>query len=259
MVASGQLNDVLESERWNAVFSWLLLAVVATTAVESFLDGDLLWVVFPAVVLALALVPPATYRDPTVMLPWEVLALCSLPVGGRALTTTVLTTELATYLSVAALALVVTVELDVFTPIRMPPWFAVLSVVIATMATAGVWAVVQWTADLTLGTTFLYPQPLDRPAWVARGGLFDALVWTASVALSQVSIPVPPSVEAAAHDALMWDFVAATVGGIGAGAVFEFYFRRRTRGADRLPDAASATDEGEAGTGEDRRDGDATP
>jgi hypothetical protein len=235
MVASGDLNHVLESERRNAVLSWLLLAFVAVTAVESFLDGDLLWVVFPAVVLALALVPPALYRKPTVMLPWEVLALCSLPVGGRALATTVLTTNLATYLSVAALALVVAVELDVFTLVRMPPWFAVLFVVLATMATAGVWALVQWTADLSLGTTFLYPEPLDRPTWVARGGLADALLWTAAVVLSQASVPVPEAVEATAHDELMWDFVAATVAGVAAGAVFEFYFRRRTRGERRLP------------------------
>ena len=33
--------------------------------------------------------------------------------------------------------------------------------------------------------------------------------------------------------ALMWDFVAATVAGVVAGLLFEYYFRRRARGADR--------------------------
>jgi len=74
---------------------------------------------------------------------------------GRLLSTTVVTGQLATYLSVAALALVVAVELHAFTPVRMNDAFAVLFVVVTTMATAGVWAVVRWLADGWLGTGFI--------------------------------------------------------------------------------------------------------
>jgi len=101
----------------------------------------------------------------------------------------------ATYLSVAALALVVAVELHVFTPVEMTYWFAVLFVVVATIATAGVWAVVQWLSDIYLGTTFIHSE-----------------------------------------HRLMWDFVAATVVGVIAGVVFEWYFRRFARVGPRLPD-----------------------
>jgi hypothetical protein len=122
MGASGRRNDVLKSEHGNAVLSWLLLASVAATAVESFMDGDLLWAVFPAVVLALALV--------------------------------------------------VAVELDVFTPVRMPAWFAVLSVVIATMATAGGEDVLDAVghvggglvdAELVFGAVGVLESRVDRP------------------------------------------------------------------------------------------------
>jgi hypothetical protein len=142
------------------------------------------------------------------MLPWEMLALASIPVIGRAFLAGVtlggitLTGRIATYLSVAAVALIVAVELDVFTPVKMTHGFAVFFVAIATIATAGIWAVVQWLSDQFLNTAFL----LDgRP-------------------------------EAVIEEALMWDFVAATVTGVLAGVVFEYYFRERTDAERRLPE-----------------------
>jgi hypothetical protein len=230
------LEGLLESRRANAALAWALTGFVALVAVEGFLTGDLLWAAFPLAVAALALVPPLTYRTPTTMLPWEVLALCSLPVLGRALATDVLLSDVSTYLSVAALALVVAVLLDVFTPVRMPPWFAVVFVTIATLATAGVWAVVQWAADVALGTAFIYPEPVARPAYVRDGGFLDGLRWLGEVFLRGGDGLVSAAAEHAAHDALMWDFVAAAVAGVLAGVVFEAYFRRLARGRERLPE-----------------------
>ncbi len=116
------------------------------------------------------------------------------------------TGRVSTYLAVAAIALIVAVELDVFTPVRMNHSFAVFFVVIATMAAAGVWAVVQWLSDLYLGTRLLLN---GRPEHVVEAGL-------------------------------MWDFVAATVAGIGAGVVFAYYVRRQA-GTSRVPEEASLT------------------
>ena len=199
-----RVAQVLESTRTNALLSWLLTAFVGVVVVQNVLAGRLLWAGFAASVAVLALVPPLAHRDPVVMLPWEVLVLGALPLLGRALATAVLTTQVATYLAVAALALVVAVELDVFTSVRMTTWFAVLFVVISTMAAAGVWAVVQWLSDIYLGTAFVVKPGLTPEE-------MDALV--------------------------MWDFVAATAAGVLAGVVFEGYFRRRARGKERLPEA----------------------
>lgn len=201
------LGGVIEDQRFNAFLAWALVLFVLTSIGAAVEEGDLVWAGFTLAILVLAVVPAIAYRDPQVMLPWEVIALASLPVVGRTLIAgetvggVTLTGRVTTYLAVAAVALIVAVELDVFTPVRMNHTFAVLFVVVTTMAAAGLWAIVQWLADVYLGTEFL----LDgRP-------------------------------EEVVETALMWDFVAATIAGIFAGVIFEYYFRRRARTADRLP------------------------
>ncbi|MFB6137521.1 MAG: hypothetical protein ABEJ42_04165 [Halobacteriaceae archaeon] len=209
------VGAVLQDRRRNAVLAWVITAIVAVTAVQSLSAGVYLWGVFALVVAGLAVVPPVTYRDASVMLPVEVLALGALPVLARVVTVQVssppLVGDVFTYLSVAALALVVAVELDVFTPVRMTTWFAVFFVVVATMAAAGVWAVTAWVSDLYLGTTFVLDPALT-----------------------------PEEQEAA----VMWDFVAATLAGVVAGVVFEWYFCRRVHGRERLPERVREVVEG---------------
>jgi len=195
--------DIVGTARGNAVLAWALVAFLGVVVAGALLRGDLLWAGFAAVVAALAVVPPVAYRNPRVMLPWEVLALSALPLIGRTVATWPLAGEFATYLGVAALALVVAVELDTFTSVGMTPGFAVVFVVVATMATAGIWAVLRWSLDVALGTAFL----LD-PALTAEE----------------------------IETALMWEFVYSVGAGGIAGAVFEGYFRRHAGAADRVPE-----------------------
>jgi hypothetical protein len=155
---TGALDRVVEDERVNAAIGWALVAFLGLVVVESVLTGDLLWAGFAGVVAAVTLVPAASHRDWTVMLPWEVVLLAALPIVGRALATLVFTSRVAMYLSVAALALIIAVELHVFTTVEMTYWFAVLFVVVATIATAGVWAVVQWLSDAFLGTSLVHSE-----------------------------------------------------------------------------------------------------
>jgi len=204
-MAETAVDRLLRDARLNAGLAWLLVAGVVATAVGTVLTGDLLWGVFAFTVAGLALLPPLATRDPEVMLPWEVLALAALPVLGRSVATLQITNRVGTYLSVAALALVVAVELHTFTSVSMTAPFAVSFVTIATMAVAAVWAVVRWVADIYLGTAFL----LD-----------------------------PALTEEAIEHGLMLEFVAAFVAGVVAGVVFEFYIRRRARVRRRVPEAA---------------------
>ena len=208
MNRTGRLDTLIGDERTNAAVAWLLVAFVALVAAASALEGDYVWVAFSAAVVAIVVVPPVAFRNGRAMLPWEVLALVALPVFGRAFAAPGLSTDVTTYFAVAALALVVAVELDVFTPVGMTNWFAVLFVVVATMAAAGVWAVVQWASDIFLGTTLVLPaQP-----------------------------PLTDLQEAVALNELMWDFVAATVAGLLAGVVFVLYFRQKADARIRLPE-----------------------
>jgi hypothetical protein len=212
-MATSGLESVVEARRTNAVLAWVLVGVLLASAAGGLITGDLVWVALTAGVAALAVLPAARFRDARAMLPWEVLLLAALPVLSRLLVAGVevfgvtLTGRVSTYFAVAAVALIVAVELDVFTPVRMSHTFAVFFVAIATMAAAGVWAVSKWVSDIAFGTAF-YPPP------------------TASEAALH-----------AAHEALMWDFVAATAIGLLGGLLFEWYFRRWTDTSVRIPDA----------------------
>lgn len=205
------IGRMLQDARRNAVLSWALVAFVVAVAGANLATGDLLWAGFAFTLAVLAVIPPARYRDPTAMLPWEVLLLATLPLLARTVAAfAALGGGIAAYVSVAALALVVAVELHLLTAVEMNYRFAVAFVVITTMATAGVWAVARFAADLALGTTLLLPP----------GGL-DA---------SEEAL-------AAAEHELMVEFVASFIAGVGAGIVFDLYFRRRHSGEELLPDS----------------------
>jgi len=210
MDRTGDLVVLMENTVLNAALGWVFVLFLALIGLESVLDRDWVWVLVAFSVVGLSVLPPLFFRRPAVMLPWELLALVTLPLLGRGIFGG-LVADTAGYLGVAAVALVLAVDLDVFTPVRMTTWFAVVFVVLTTMAAAGVWAVLRWVSDITLGTTLVYPE----------------------------SPPVPPAVESVALEALMWDFVAATLGGVLAGLLFALYFRRIARGRDRLPPAVA--------------------
>jgi hypothetical protein len=195
------VTDLLRDKRLNALGGWIIVVVLFGVAVTSLVRGNLLWTVFAASVTVLAVLPPVLLVNRYAMLPWEILLLAALPVVGRLFATVPVTGNLASYLSVAAIALIIAVELHVFTPVRMTPRFAVVFVAVATMAAAGGWAVVRWGADIMLGTTFV----LD-----------------------------PALTEHEIEEALMWEFVASTIAGLGAGLVFAYYVRRQI-GTKRIP------------------------
>jgi len=200
------VGRLLRDARLNALVAWALLLVMAATVGVAILTGNLVWSGFAAVVVLVALLPPLARRSPRVMLPWEVLLFAGLPILGRSVLPVPQFGLATTYLSVAALALVVAVELHLFTAVKMSPGFAVLFVTVTTIAVAGVWGVVRWLADLYLGTTLLL---------------------------------VPGETELAIERALMIEFLVATAIGVLAGIVFEFYVRRQTSVTARVPEEAT--------------------
>ena len=189
------LATLFKNGRNNALLAWLLVAVLAAVFVESVLDFDRLWILFVAVTAAIVLIPPIAYRDWRVMLPWELLTLALLPILVRALAGGELGL-FAYYLSVAGLALIVTVEFHMFTDLRLNHWFAVFFVVLTTMASVAAWAVIRWNSDRLLGTEFLLQPGVSQDA---------------------------------ANAALMIEFLWVTLAGLVAGILFDAYFRGRGR------------------------------
>jgi hypothetical protein len=139
------LAGLFDDHRVNALLAWVVVGLFLADAGTEFALGELPSALFALGVAALAVLPAVRFGNPKIMLPWEVLALAALPVLGRLFATVPITEALATYLAIAAIALVVAVELHVFTAVRMTLGFAITSVVVFTMAAAGTWAVVRWT------------------------------------------------------------------------------------------------------------------
>lgn len=198
---SADVTDLLGDRRVNALLAWLVVGLILAAVAGSVAGGEPLWAVFTGVLAAVVLLPPLSYRNVDAMLPWEIVLLSALPVVGRLFATVPVTGNLATYLSVAAIALIVAVELQLFTPVKMTPRFAVVFVGVATMAAAGVWAVVRWGTDQLFGTSFILDPALS---------------------------------EHAIEEGLMWEFVASTLAGVGAGIVFALYINYKV-GTARLP------------------------
>ena len=189
------LARLFRSGRTNATIAWFLVALLGGVIVESLLDVDRLWIVFTTATAVIVLIPPVAYREWRMMLPWELLTLALLPIWVRAL----FGGELGTfgyYLSVAGLALIVTVELHMFTSVRFTHWFAVLLVVLTTLASGAAWAVLRWSADQRFGTSFLLESEVTQDT---------------------------------ATEALMIELLWITQAGLFAGVLFEAYFRRRGR------------------------------
>ncbi|RXK51129.1 hypothetical protein [Halorientalis pallida] len=152
------VSRLLRSRRGNAVLAWALVGLVLITSLASVATGNLLWTAFTVVVAAIALLPPLQLRSVWVMPPWEIVFLATAPVLAHLFAIELLTGQAGNtgrYVSVAALALLVAVDLDGFTAVEMNEGFGALFVVVTTLATAGVWAVVRWTADGLFATGFL--------------------------------------------------------------------------------------------------------
>lgn len=142
-------------ERANAILGWALTAVVAATAVESFLTGALLWGGFALLVVAVTAIPAVSTGDLTVFVHWPLLLSAALAAIVRAFG---LFPEITGYVAVATLALVVVVELDEFTPVDMSRRFAVGFAVLTTMAVQALWTIAQYASDRWVGTEFLRSQ-----------------------------------------------------------------------------------------------------
>ncbi|AFZ71953.1 hypothetical protein [Natronobacterium gregoryi] len=195
MERTDDVSGLLSETGPNAVAAWLVVGVLALTGVRTALEGAFDWTFITLSVVAVALVPAGAFRDPRVMPPWELIVIVAIPILWQALLGWGFLTDVLTYLAIAALALLIAVELHQFTTVRMNHTFAIVLVVLTTLAVAGVWNVLQWLADVFFGTEFL----LD-------GRSQDAI-----------------------NADVMLEFIYAGIAGVGGGLLFDLYFRSRDR------------------------------
>ncbi|MES3160716.1 MAG: hypothetical protein PPP55_03990 [Halorubrum sp.] len=212
MSAAGGLASHFLQSRRNTALSWLFVTVLLATAVWGVAFDRFEAVLFSVVAVAVIAAPVVKFRDPSVIAPWYFVGLVALPVLWESLVPVPLVTNIVSSLAVATLGLLVVVELDRFTRLRLVPWFAVSLTVLLTLALSGLLNILRWSSDVVFETTFL----LD-----GRSG--DAV-----------------------NAAVMIEFIYATVAGVLAGGLFYLYFRRTAGAAG--PSDASVTDPATAAT-----------
>ena len=176
-----------------AQVSWVACTLLFLCTVYVVLDADIIWSVFGVVALSLYVLPIVTTRDPFQALPWEMTLLLASPIvlhiseGSRALSESIgwwdNLTSLAFAFSFATIGFLLTLELDMYTDVRMNKPFSVFFVIIFTVAVSGFWQVGEYLSDVVAGTDNLVSnhQVMKEFLWVTFGGFVMGLVYRAYI------------------------------------------------------------------------------
>ncbi|QRV14735.1 hypothetical protein JMJ58_17705 [Haloterrigena salifodinae] len=171
------LAELVRDERTNAIIGWLLASIVALVGLESVFAGVLLWGGFELLIVVAVAAPALTTGDWTAVVSWPLLAVVAFATVASA---AVFPFETSVYITVAALALIVVVELEAFTGVELSRRFSVGFAVLTTMALQALWTVAQFYSDRWLGTEYLRSQSELQWDFVvvtvvgfALGGLFQ--------------------------------------------------------------------------------------
>lgn len=139
----------------NAALSWAITGILVVVLARGFVASELAQVALTTGVVIITVIPPLAARSPRLMLPWELLLLATVPIVAQVLPLPAATTTFVQYLSVAAFALIIVVELHAFTELSVTHGLSVALVTLTTLASAGIWAVLRYQSDQLLGTAFL--------------------------------------------------------------------------------------------------------
>lgn len=172
-----------------AELSWISSLVLFFSTVYTVLRLDVIWVVFGIAAISLYILPIISTRNLYRALPWEITILMSAPIllhiseGSRLLTNHVSwwseVTSLALAFSLATIGFLLTVELRVYTSVRMNQPFSVFFVVMFTVAAAGFWQVGEFIGDQIYGTNHLGTNAdvMNILVWTLIGGMIMGFVY----------------------------------------------------------------------------------
>ena len=167
-VDQGLTKSVIPADRWRlleAEASWIGGLVLFFATVYVTIKMDMPWVAFGIAALCLYILPILSTRSPLRALPWEMTLLLAAPLflhiseGSRTLTENLSwwrdVTSIAFAFSLTTIGFLLTVELHMYTPVRMNRPFAVFFVVMFTLAVSGFWQVGQWIDQVLYGADLL--------------------------------------------------------------------------------------------------------
>lgn len=184
LVASQTRERIIESE-----VSWIAAVVLFFSTVYSLLKFDVLWVFFGITALSLYVLPIVTMRNPFKALPWEMAILLSAPIMLHIAAHSQALNEhfhwwddfasLAFALALATIGFLLTVELQMYTAVKMNQPFAVFFVVMFTLAIAGFWQIGEFVGDRVYGTHYQGDNTdvMTSLVWNLVGGIIMGLVY----------------------------------------------------------------------------------
>ncbi len=181
----------LSAERMiEAEVSWVSSLLLLFLTIYAIFKFDVVWWVLGLTSLALYALPIVSMRDPFKAPPWEMAIILAAPMvlhysgDTRALTDNIGWwndfSSLALTLSLSTIGFLMTVELQMFTNVRMNRPFAVLFVVMFTLGAAGFWEVGLYFGDMFYGTHHLgtNSEVMTTLVWVLIGGFLMGMFYT---------------------------------------------------------------------------------
>ncbi|OGS42811.1 MAG: hypothetical protein A3K67_04485 [Euryarchaeota archaeon RBG_16_62_10] len=189
----GPLSSYPPEKIVEAELSWISSVVLFYSTIYVVLKIDVLWAAFGIAALSLYVLPIVSMRDPFRALPWEMTILVSLPLllhisaGSDAMNESVAwwddLTSLAFAFSLATLGFLLTVELQMYTEVRMNRPFAVFFVVMFTLAVSGFWQIGEYVSDVVFATRNQASNgsAMGTLLWSLVGGVLMGFVYAAYI------------------------------------------------------------------------------
>lgn len=171
--------------------SWIACTVLFLCTAYMVLKVDVLWVAFGIAALSLYVLPIASTRDPFQALPWEMTLLLSSPIVLHILEWSSTMNErllwwddftsLSFAFSFATIGFLLTLELHMYTDVRMNRAFSVFFVILFTIAVSGFWQLGEYLSDVFVGTENISSnaQVMKGFLWTAIGGVAMGFVYGA--------------------------------------------------------------------------------
>jgi len=172
-----------------AELSWIASLVLFFATVFTVLKVDIMWAVFGVSAISLYVLPIVSKRDVFRALPWEMTLLLAAPLllhiseGSQALSQGAAWwddfTSMAFAFSLATIGFLLTVELEMYTSVRMNRPFAVFFVVMFTLGASGLWLVGEYVDDKVFGPNNLSSNydAMMTLVWNLVGGIIMGFVY----------------------------------------------------------------------------------
>lgn len=176
-----------------AQLSWVASLVLFFCTVYVVLKFDVLWIFFGITAISLYVLPIVTMRDPFKALPWEMTLLVSSPIllhiseGSRIMSERFAwwndITSLAFAFSLSSIGFLLTVELHMYTSVRMNRAFSSFFVVMFTLSMSGFWLLGEYIGDVVFGTSNLVSngEVMAQLLWALIGGILMGFLYAAYI------------------------------------------------------------------------------